>query len=172
MTIRSSVLPDLMRKALLIGTLLGGVGVLALLCGGVFIPLEEMKVWGPLLFIFSIALITCGLLPYRHLKRLEENPYTLTIEGGAWLHFSAKGKSLFSIPISSIDHIIPIDQSSKSLYGIGVILKDPLPKKLVIQDPGFDLLKFRTQSLKLHQCDLFFQYFSRRSFNSLHDHLN
>ena len=169
MTIRSTVLPVLMRKTLWKGTLLGGIGVLALFFGGIFTPLEEMKVWGPFFFIFSVTLITLGLLPYKRLRRLEDKPSSLILEGEEWLHYSVKGKPVFSIPIASIDHIICIDKSSK--YGIGVILKDPLPKKLVVQDASFDLTQFRARSLKLHQCDLFFQYFSHRSFNELQEYI-
>lgn len=169
MTIRSSVLPALMRKILWKGTLLGGSGVVILLLGGIFIPLKEMKVWGPFLFLFSLSLITWGLLPYRRLKRLEEKPSTLILEGEEWLHYSVRGKPLFSIPIASIDHIIFIDKPST--YGIGVILKDHLPKKLVVQDTSFDPMQFPPRSLEWHPCDLFFQYFSQRSFNALHDRL-
>lgn len=163
-TIRSSVLPDLMRKTLWRGTLLGGIGVFALLFGGVFIPVEKMKVWGPLLFLFSLGLITWGLLPYKHLKRLENKPSRLIVEGDRWLHYSAGGKPLLSLPIASIAHIMFIDKPS--VYGIGIFLKGSAD----IPIRG-DLSQFRARSQKMHQCDLFFPYFSRRSFNELHDHL-
>ena len=169
-TLRSSILQPFMRHILWKGTLLGGIGVASLLIGGIFIPLQEMKIWGPLLFIFSLALITIGLLPYKRLKRLEEHPYVLTIDGMQWLHFSAKGKPLFSIPICSIDHIDYIDKGN--MYGIGVFLKTPLSKKLVVQDRSFNLAEFRKRSLAVHQCELFLSYFSRRSFATLQEHLN
>lgn len=167
-TLRSSVLPELMRQTLLRGTVLGVIGALTLLFGGVFIPIQEMKVWGPFLFLFSVAMITLGLLPYKRLKRLEEKPNTITIEGEEWLHFSAKGKPLFKIPIPSIDHISYID---KNHYGIAIFLKDPLPKKLMVQETHFDLAAFYKRSLSQHQCDLFLPYFSQRSFYALQEYL-
>lgn len=168
-TIRSGVLAPVMRQALMRGSLLAGIGVLSLLIGGAFLPVDLMKVWGPFLFLFGVALITWGLLPYKRLKRLEENPYTLTGEGTSWLHFSARGKALFSIPIVSIDHIDYLDQGN--VYGIAVLLKEPLIQKLVVDDPNFDLGDFRRRSLKTHSCDLFLSYFSKRSFLALEEHL-
>jgi hypothetical protein len=114
-------------------------------------------------------MITLGLLPYKRLKRLEEKPNTITIEGEEWLHFSAKGKSLFSIPIPSIDHISYTNKTNH--YGIAVFLKDPLPKKLRVQDTHFDLAAFYKQSHNQYQCDLFLPYFSQRSFNALQEYL-
>lgn len=174
-TIRSSVLPDLMRKTLRRGTLLAGIGVLALLFGGVFIPVEKMRIWGPFLFLFSLGMITWGLLPYKRLKRLEDKPSMLVVEGDGWLHYSVGGKPLFSIPIASIDRTVFIDRPS--IYGIGVFLKNAN-----LENPGLRsvyseldadtpilgyLLKYTEWSRKLHGCDLFFPYFSQRSFNTL-----
>lgn len=169
--LRSTILPIVMRRSLWMGTLLGGGGVLCLFLGGAFIPLPIMKTWGPWLFLFSLTLITWGLLPYKRLKRLEEKPDTLTIEGLRWIHFSVRGKSLFSIPIDSIEHVNYVDQGRS--YGIAITLKQPLPKKLVIQDPSCDLesvFKLK-RSLNLHGCDLFFPYFSRRSYESMQEYL-
>lgn len=167
-TIRSSILPALMRRTLWSGSLLGGVGALSLLMGGIFISLPEMKIWGPFLFIFSLAMITLGLLPYRRLKRLEENPYVLTIEGEGWIHFSGKGKLLFSIPISFLDCITYLEK--QNAYGIRVFLKHPLPEKMSVH-PEFNLADLHKRSLYLYQCDLFFSYFSQRSFATLQEHL-
>lgn len=169
-SLRSSVSSAMMQKTLLRGTFLGGLGVLILLAAGIFVPPDQMKVWGPFFFLFSLGLITFGLLPYKKLKRLEEKPYTLTIEGEEWLHLSSQGKPLFSIPISSIDHIDYMDRSDP--YGIAVFLKNPLPKKLTVQDPNFDLAAFYQRSLNQHQCDLFLSYFSRRSFIALQEFVN
>lgn len=168
-TIRSSVLARLMRQTLLRGSFLAGVGIFCLLLAGIFLPLSEMEMWGPLIFIFSLGLITWGLLPYKRLKRLEENPYEIAIEGEEWLHFSAGQKLLFSIPICSIDHIIFIDQ--KNEYGVGVFLKKPLSKKLRLENSNFDLVGFQERSFKKYQCDLFLSYFSLRSFTSLQEYL-
>jgi hypothetical protein len=166
-SIRSSISTAFMRRTLLRGTILGGIGIAALLAGGVFVPADEMRKWGPFLFLFSAFMITLGLLPYKKLKRLEEKPYLLTIEGDEWLHLFAEGKMLFSIPIPSIDHIEYIDGSDH--YGIAVFLKHPLPAKLKVEDPNFDLAAFYQRSLNRHQCDLFLSYFSRRSFNALQE---
>jgi len=171
-TIRSSIDSQVMKRALIKGTLWGGLGGLLLLIGGIFLPLQEMKIWGALLFIFSFGLITYGLLPYKRLRRLEENPDQLTMEDN-WLHFLVRGKLLFSIPVESIDHLEWIDSNGRdsngNVYGIKVFLKNPLSKKVIIQSPKFDFAKFRQDSLKKYQSDLFFPYFSKRSFLSLNN---
>jgi hypothetical protein len=163
--IRSSISSKLMRKTLFQGTFLAGIGGLALFLGGILLPLQEMKVWGPLLFLFSVGMITWGLLPYKRLKRLEEKPYRLTIEDEHWLHFSEEGKPLFSIPMVSIECINFVEAGDK--YGIGIFLKEFMPQKMIIEDSNFDLQKFVKRSRKQYAYDLFLPYFSELSHEEL-----
>lgn len=168
-TLRSCILPALMRKTLLRGTFLGVLGG-AVLIAGAFISPESMSPWGAALYVFSLVLITVGLLPYKRLKRLEGRPDRLTIDTGQELHFFTQDKSVLSVPLCSIDHMAYLDQGNH--YGIRIFLKDPLPKKLVVHDPGFSLVHFRARSLSVHSCDLFLAYFSKRTFSVLQDYLN
>lgn len=164
-TIRSSISSSLMRKTLMRGTVLGGIGALTLLYAGIFLPLQQMKMWGPILFLFGLGMITWGLFPYKRLKRLEEKPNRLDIEGDDWLHFSAGEKSLFSIPMVAIDHLTYIEKSHS--YGIGLFLKNPIPQKIIINDSNVDIEKFIQSSRKQYGCDLFLSYFSQRSYEML-----
>ena len=168
-TIRSSILPSLSYQVLLRGTLLGGVGALSLLLAGAFLPPQKMQVWGPFFFLVGLGMIAWGLLPYKRLKRLEEKPYRLSLEGDEWLHFSCGGKALLSIPIGSIESM-KYDEKGL-IYGIGIVLKNPVPHKVMIQDPSFNMIRFLDWSRKQHGCDLFLSYFSRRSFQSLQDYM-
>jgi hypothetical protein len=163
MTLRSSIHPKLMWRVLVKGSILAGVGVLLLLLTGMFLPLEEMKQWGPIIFILGLGCVTFGLLPYKRLKKLEVNPYILRLDEND-LYFFINETSIFMIPLVSIDTIQYIEK--KESYGIGILLKSPLPQKLVVQDPRFNLSAFRKKSNK-QGSDLFFEYFSQRSYETL-----
>jgi len=154
LTLRSSISQTLMRSSIWRGTSLAGLGVIVLLVAGTFLPLAEMKVWGLPLFGLGIGLITWGLLPYRRMKRLETNPYTLTIDH-EWLHLAAKGRAIYSIPRESIEGIDFVEQ--REIYGMGISLKKPIPKKVIVH------VKLR----KYGGYDLFLPYFSRRAYEQL-----
>lgn len=154
-----------MRHAVIRGTILSGMGILILLACGAFLPLEKLKIWGFPIFLISMTLITWGLLPYRRLRRLEMSPYRLTLDDKKWLHFAKGTSQQFGIPLCSLERIDYIEK--KHDYGIGITLKEPLPKKLVVYINHFSLMDFRRKSLKRYGCDLFLPYFSNRSYQEL-----
>lgn len=182
-TLRSSILPGLMRRTLFRGTLVAGGGVCLLLVVGALLQLQYMKLWGAAVFLIGIALITLGLLPYKRLKKLEEKPSTLTVDQTA-LHYSSKGKIRFSIPIVSIarlDYMPEINSSIQQAteaagqaneYGIKIFLNKPLKEKVIVQDPHFDFSRFSQQSLARHGSDLFLPYFSPRTYKTLEELLS
>lgn len=169
-TLHSAVQPPLLRRALLRGSCLAAAGGACLLLPGIFMPLPVMQVWGLPLFLAGMGLIALGLIPYRKLKALEENPYRIILEGTSALKFTSKGKPLFTLPRVSIKQIGYTEE--EKTYGIAITLKSPLPEKLRIEKEGFDLAGFRDRSLKQHNCDLFLPYFSRRSFDVVNEWIN
>jgi hypothetical protein len=163
--LRSSIKPYLTRHILFRGTLLAGIGALFLLISGIFLPPAILTFWGFPIFLLSVGLIACGLLPYRRLKRLEVNPYILTLENGEWIHFLVKGKPVFSIPYQSIASVEWMQK--KYRYGIKILLKTPLPKPLLISNKKFNYENYHLNCMKKYQCDLFFPYFSEQALKSI-----
>lgn len=155
-TLRSSIRPELMRKTLWQGTFLAGIGALLIVTCGAFLPPPLMRTWGFFIFLAAIALITLGLLPYRRLKRLEENPYALFIDDQTNLRFCSKNKLLLTIPLDSIQSTTYLEKNDR--YGIAIFLKNPPPKKIEVQ-PNVNLSRFSDPS-----CDLFLPYFSERTY--------
>jgi hypothetical protein len=127
-----------------------------------------MQVWGLPLFFAGMGLIAWGLIPYRKLKKLEENPNRIILDGTS-IGYAAGSKLLFTLPVEAIDRVAYLENGSS--YGIGITLKFPLPVKLRGEDPRFDLSAFRATSLSKHNCDLFLPYFSHRAFETLQDYL-
>lgn len=165
LTLRSTIQPALMRSSLMRGTCLAALGASTLLAAGGFLPSDQMTVWGLPLFLTSLTLITWGLLPYRRLRRLEMQPYQLTVDD-EWLHFTAGGRRRLSIPWASI---AKLDYCGKKRnYGIGIVLKKPLPEKIIVHgtNTGFS----KTPWLTSAGCDIFMPYFSARSYQTLVDY--
>ena len=119
--IRSSITPDLLKRALFQGTSIATLGIVAMLLGAIFFPLNELKFWGLPLFIMGGGAITFGLLPYRKLCRLEMNPYEILVDDQ---HFKLvrRGKVQLCIPNEDIDNFKW--NSSNTKYGITIVLKN------------------------------------------------
>lgn len=166
-TLRSTILPKLMHRVLWRGTCLAIAGAACLLIPGIIMSPVLMGIWGLPLFLAGMGLITWGLVPYRKLRKLEDNPYKIVISGEDAIQFSAKGKALFTVPREAIEQAAYCE--NETAYGIAIYLKSPLPKKLTVDDAGFNMADFRERSLKEHGCDLFLPYFSNRSFSTLEE---
>lgn len=160
---RSSIHTPLLQKALMRGSFLAGIGALALLAG-TFLPPENLKIWGPFLFLFSLGLIGWGLIPYRRLKRLETEPHEILITKDRLL-FCWRKKPAFSIPLKRIKKAVFI--SSGDVYGIGISLEDASLSYVQALDEKFDITHFQQHSIKKYGCDLFLPYFSQRTFEAL-----
>lgn len=155
MKVRSSITTSLRRAVLMRGTCIAIVGVLLILFGGMFIPPDRMTYWGLPLFLVGFGMITWGLLPYRRLCQIENNPRELVLsEDESSLSLFCKGKIALSIPLACIASIKYIEESNR--YGVGMMLKGS-PQKIEV---------YNTKLLCVNElgCDLFFEYFSRRAF--------
>lgn len=163
LTVKSSVKNSIIRFALLRGTIFAGLGVL-LLIYGTFLSIETLQTWGFPLFCVAIGLIALGLLPYKKLRRLEVNPYTIETDD-SHLHFLEKGVPLFSVPLDSISRFGYWE--SKNQYGIRIYLKETMKDKIIVHSSHFDMAKFMAKSRNGQYCDLFLPYFSQRAFKAL-----
>ena len=164
LTLRSTIRPQLMRKTLFRGGILALIGIFILMYAGIFLSISTLRLWGFPIFLCSLTLITIGLLPYRELSKLEVQPFILKAYDLEYLEYIEKGKSILTIPFVSIEDIIYVDNSED--YGIGIRLKKPSPSKIKIHDPRFNVHDFQKNEHNL-RIDLYFPYFSKRSFNEL-----
>jgi hypothetical protein len=120
--LRTSIKPELMRKALFRGSLLGGTGVFLLVISGIFMPVPILSQWGIPIFLLAMLLIAFGMIPYRKLTRLEKSPNEIIISSDDLLTYCRKGKIIFQISLSSISSCSYIDD--ESVYGIKLILQE------------------------------------------------
>ncbi len=116
--LRTSIKPDLMRKALFRGSLLGGSGAIILFLSGTFLRVQILSIWGLPLFFLSLGLITLGMLPYRRLTRLEKNPDGIIVSSDDLFIYRRKGKVILTTPLSMIISCEYVDD--ESLYGIKI----------------------------------------------------
>ncbi len=164
--LRSSIKPDLLNKALRQGMIFASLGCFILLFSGVFIPEQCLKIFGLPLVLISILLITFGLYPYQKLKKLETNPHEIIFLKDDHFLFSWKQKPVLNIPFSEISDCRFIDLNKS--YGIALDLKNPALIHVCHKD--FDKFKFMDACKVKYGCDLFFPYFTKRSFEQFMSH--
>jgi len=154
--IRTSIDPVLKKNTLIKGTAVAALGVFILVGCALFLPAVQLKNWGFWIFLFSGTLMALGLIPYRKLCLLEINPNELILNKGS-LSFIQKGKLLFEIPNSFIDHLSFAQK--KDACGLTVQLKKNLPEKIRLTKQHLskkDLVSFENG-------ELFFPYFSQKT---------
>lgn len=156
----SSVKPALLRKTLLRGSLLGGLGAFILLLAGTLLPLAALKLWGIPAFISALLFIALGLIPYKVLVRLEENPYLLTFDGQT-IELERKEHVLFSLPATAVEKLTFVEK--EHYYGIAIVAD--LDKISV--DPAF----LTVSKERCPEATLFCPYFSERSLAELAESL-
>lgn len=163
--IYSSVSPKVEKKALFKGSLIAGMGVLLLAFSGTFIKEPLLKIWGLPILIVSGALLTYGLLPYRRLTRLQKKPNEIIVSEELF-QYVENNKRQITLPLSLIKKASYLEDTNN--YGIGIWLKSAEnSEKIIVHDPSFDLQKKVKESERKWKCDLFFPYFSRRSFSRI-----
>ena len=159
LTLRSSIKPSLMLKALLRGFVWALLGAIILIFSGAKLSVETLSHWGLPLFATGIACITFGLLPYRRLLRLELKPNELVVVGDDHLEWWEKGRKLLSIPLDAIENMTWLDEGAK--YGISLQIREHPTRKLIIHDP----------KMKMPSLPLFMPYFSKRTCEELKDEI-
>lgn len=161
-TLRSTIHPDLKRSMLFKGSAIAIIGFLPLLYAGIMVPAEHLQFWGFPLFLLSFAMIAAGLIPYRKICKLEEQPNEIILSQDSLQYYENK-KLLFTIPLSNIDSIQNIEEGKR--YGIGMQLKNS-ENKIILHQP-IEIAKIRKKMQKTYGVDLFFPYFSHRSYQEL-----
>lgn len=159
----SSIKPEMKRNMLLRGSAIAGVGALIILLTGTLIPPHEMEYWGWPSLITSLGLITLGLLPYRRLCALEDNPNILVLTSDGIIYYHRQRKRL-TLPFKSIEKIEYLQD--QNLYGIGIWLKEDAAPP-TIHDPLFNANSHQKRARKLFKTDLLLPFFTERVCNEL-----
>ena len=168
LVIRSSISSSLLKKTLLRGGAIAFLGVIILLIGGVSLSLNFLNHWGWLLFIISLALITRGMLPYRHLSRLESNPDKLIFYESNCIAYCKMEKIICAIPIQFIEKINYFSDSEH--YGIAFWLKrssDEMNPNIIDSKYPIEMKKIKKQRKEYGDADLFIPYFNERGYREL-----
>lgn len=159
MEITTTIHASLLRKFLLRGTLIAGLGAFLLLLGGTLLPLHTLQIWGIPVMVVAFVLIAMGLVPYRRLAKKQIHPDKLLCEEEQWT-FVYRGKPLFKIPAQSIDTLTFREEGE--VYGLCFQLKRPLEKQISVMKKGSLITRFMQEG-----CDLFLPYFSKRAHTEL-----
>lgn len=162
--IHSTVKAPLLRRALWQGSVASVMGLFMLVWGGAFLPLEKLAVWGLGIFTIGMALIIYGMVPYRRLSKLQGSPDRLIVDEENLTVISG-GKTAFTIPLQSVKRCGHVDGEKD--YGICLWFRNALPEKIWVHDPNVCMKQVTRKARRQHGCDMYLQYFSRRSYIQL-----
>lgn len=149
------------------GSILGFAGISLWLFGGIFLPMNVLSFYGWPIFILGGLLIIVGLLPYRKLLRLENKPHEVIVTDTEELFFALQGIPTLKIALENIEEMAYLDDDKR--YGIGLWIKNPKNKNISLEFSALDLNRYLSECQKDYDCDVFFPYFSKRSFQELEE---
>lgn len=161
----STIKPTLLRAALIRGTFFASLGVLALIVATTYMSVEYMMTWGILLLLIGGGLMVYGLIPYRKLNRMENEPSELMLIDDEYLQLITFGKQQYTIPLSMIKKSSYIEKGNE--YGIGLWFTQDPKNKAIVHNRRLDIDSMIKKSQQKYECDLFIPYFGRRAFTRL-----
>ncbi len=162
----SSVRPSLKQSKLHLGLILGLLGVGLFLYMGISLAPGELQFWGIPGFFVSGVLVTLGLKPYRRLMTLEGCPHHLRLGPGHRIEFAYASRPFLALAAKDIAELSYRDAADS--YGIVVRVRDlKAVQKLSIE---LDLEAYVAVTQRRYGGDLFFPFFSQRSFDLLVNH--
>lgn len=165
----SSIKPQILKRTLFKGTIMGLVGV-SILFLSLFLPLSILKVCGLPLFLVSFMLIGGGMIPYKRLTKLEKQPHEIECNDLELL-FSKGGRAFFRLMLDKIQGIEFIE--TEEIYGIGIKLKKSSEGCLTLLTTHAHFAT-HTTTMKNHvpELDLFLPHFTYRSFHHLQEYIS
>jgi len=162
--IRSTVYAKDIKTVLLRGTFISLVGVFLICYSGTWLPAVQLNIWGSVIFLTGLGLITWGMIPYRKLTQLQIHAHELIVTPD-FFSYAPKGKMTLTIPFSALQKSEFLQV--QSIYGIALHLKKNPKEKIQIHDHYFNVSSFRRKSQKQFGCDLFLPYFTEKSWRRL-----
>lgn len=133
----STIQPEIKKRLLIRGMILGFLGIILLIGMGTFATIDTLSIWGIPSFFCAIFLIGFGLIPYRNFTRLETHPHQLLFEKESLTFISTRGNHV-TVAYKNIDKISYTE--TKTRYGLRVELKKgtPLFFPYFSDDPSLD----------------------------------
>lgn len=119
--LRSSISSEFLKKILIKGTLISGLGMSILVLAGAFLPIESLQRWGIWIFAFAMGCTAWGLIPYKRLQKLQTSPDEIRVTEDHILHYVKNQKEVYRLPLSDIQKVRWIDKPN--IYGICLELK-------------------------------------------------
>jgi hypothetical protein len=169
LVLRTSIPDRWIKKHLLKGIAMSLIGLIPLIYIGGFASLPVLQKWGFFVFLLGFGFITLGLLPYKKLISIQQRPHELRFFENNHITYYRKGRKIFDFPISMIKDVRYYQ--NKNDYGILVYFKNTFDHPMRIYEPHFNITSFQKASSQFEKCDLFFRFFSTRSFNELKEWL-
>lgn len=157
--LKSSITPTLKRRTLKRGCWLAALGC-SILGYGSTLSVETLSKFGALLFFTAILLIHIGMVPYAWLRK-KELQYEQILLNEASLTLISNSHGIVNIPNQAIEKISFNDSKG---YGIVVQLNQQAIDKL---GASLELKKYQIYSKNRHGCDVYFPYFTERSYKKL-----
>ncbi len=161
----TTIKPTLLRATLFRGTLFASIGVLLLIVVTTFLPVENMMTWGVISLLIGGGLMVYGLIPYRRLNRMENEPSELVLVDDEYLQLIIFGKQQYTIPLSMVEKTEYIEKGNE--YGIGIWFAQDSENKVIVHNQRLNMANSLKRSRQKYGCDLFIPYFGRRSYTRL-----
>ncbi|MFT4553782.1 MAG: hypothetical protein ACI9S8_002424 [Chlamydiales bacterium] len=162
--LRSSINNQLLTSLLIKANLIALPGIILIIAAGIWLPPTQLSSWGWALVLLGFAFVALGMIPYKRLFKLQMQPHEIIVNEDS-LHFAAKGKSSFTIPLEAIKKIEYLAKGK--VYGIRVFLRENIKKKVCVHDTELHIEAFQEDSKTRFDCDLFLPYFHENSFKKL-----
>lgn len=166
-TIRTSIKSGLKRSLLIRGTVLAAIGMALLLYAGITISLPVLSQWGAAIWLISIFLIALGMIPYRRVVKIENNPNQIMITDDGLVHYHRHGRDVFTLPLDAIEEVRFLEDMG--LYGIAVTLKESEREKIPYPAISVVMQMFQWSLKRNHSFDRFFPFFSERGARKLQE---
>lgn len=164
--IYSGIRSEFKRQVLLRGAGWAVLGGGMLLLGGMYIPTVIMSYIGLPFLLLGLGLISYGLVPYRRLVQIEAQPHQIIIGDDRTLHYFAGGQEMLSVPLWVIERVSYCDEAIGH-YGIVVDLKENGWEQVTVHRRTLSLKRYIAETHRRYGCDLFFPYFSTRSYKEV-----
>lgn len=161
----STIKPSLLRNSLMRGSIAALLGVLLLILAAAYLPPSAMMHWGLPILLAGGGLMVYGLIPYRRLIRMEEEPNELLLIGENCLQLFSFGKLQYTLPMAMIHKTEYFDAGND--YGIAIWFSEGGENKIIVHNHRLNMARCLSNSRKRYGCDLFIPYFGRRSYMRL-----
>ncbi|MBS4164844.1 Uncharacterized protein PRO82_002179 [Candidatus Protochlamydia amoebophila] len=163
--LRTAIPEKWIKKQLWKGIIWSLLGLIPMIYIGGFAELPFLQKWGIWTFLIGFGFITAGLVPYKQLISIQQKPHELRFSETDQIDYYLKGKKVLGLPISSIKQIEYYNKDQD--FGIIIRLKFPLANPFIIYSHSFSLVNFQKKSFLFEKADIFFPYFTQRSFDEL-----